>query len=176
MARVIKARKRRKSGGKASKVKTVTRKIYVSAKRKARKFKRAAGVKVTKKDVILSVAGAGVGAIGSAVVLQKLPATLPAVAKNGIITAAGGVLAYYGVKKRNMALTGFGTGMAAVGAKGLIGVAVPTLAGPRFNVLSAPIARVPRLNAPYIKVNSNTMAAPFVKTAAAAAFADEESI
>lgn len=174
MARMIKARKRRKSRGKAAQVKTVTRKIYVGAKRKARKFKRAAGVKVTKKDVILSVAGAGVGAIGSAVVLQKLPATLPAVAKNGIVAAAGGVLAYYGVKKRNMALTGFGTGMAAVGAKGLIGAAVPTLAGPRFNVLSAPIARVPRLNAPYIK--TNTMAAPFVKTAAAAAFADEESI
>lgn len=174
MAKMIKARKRRNSGGKASKVKTVTRKIYVGAKEKARKFKRAAGVKVTKKDVILSVAGAGVGAIGSAVVLQKLPATLPALVKNGIVAAAGGVLAYYGVKKRNMALTGFGTGMAAVGAKGLIGVAVPTLAGPRYNVLSAPIARVPRLDAPYIK--TNTMAAPFVKTAAAAAFADEESI
>ena len=175
MARVIKARKRRSSGGKAQKVKTVTRKIYVGAKRKARKFKKAAGIKVTKKDVILSVAGAGVGAIGSAVVLQKLPETLPAAAKNGIVAAAGGVLAYYGVKKRNMVLTGFGTGMAAVGAKGLIGVAVPTLAGPRYNVLSAPVVRVPRLNAPYIKVNK-TMAAPFVKTAAAAAFADEDSI
>ena len=178
MARIISKRsKKRKGGKKAVKVITKTRRVYVAAKRKGRKVRRALGASVNKKDIVLAVAGAGVGSIGSAYVLAKIPDTLPggAVTKNAIVAAAGGAIAYYGIKKRNKAVMGAGLGMAAVGAKGIIGTAVPTLAGvPRYNVLSAPIARTtPRLNAPYIKVNAPTMGTPFVKTPV---FSDEESI
>lgn len=177
MARIIKKSAKRKGGKKALKVITKTRRVYVAAKRKGRKVRRALGASVNKKDIVLAVAGAGVGSIGSAYVLTKIPDTLPggAVTKNAIVAAAGGAIAYYGIKKRNKAVMGAGLGMAAVGAKGLIGTAVPTLAGvPRYNILSAPIARTtPRLNAPYIKVNAPTMAAPYIKTPA---FSDEESI
>lgn len=178
MARIISKRsKKRKGGKKAVKVITNTRRVYVAAKRKGRKVRRALGASMSKKDIVLAVAGAGVGSIGSAYVLAKIPDTLPggAVTKNAIVAAAGGAIAYYGIKKRNKAVMGAGLGMAAVGAKGIIGAAVPTLAGvPRYNVLSAPIARTtPRLNAPYIKVNAPTMGTPFVKTPV---FSDEESI
>lgn len=178
MARIISKRsKKRKGGKKAVKVITNTRRVYVAAKRKGRKIRRALGASMSKKDIVLAVAGAGVGSIGSAYVLAKIPDTLPggAVTKNAIVAAAGGAIAYYGIKKRNKAVMGAGLGMAAVGAKGLIGTAVPTLAGvPRYNILSAPIARTtPRLNAPYIKVNAPTMGTPFVKTPV---FSDEESI
>lgn len=177
MARIIRKRGKRESGKKAVKVVTRTKSVYVAAKRKARRIRRAAGMSVNKKDIVLAVAGAGVGSIGSAFVLTKIPDTLPggAVTKNAIVAAAGGAITYYALKKRNKALMGAGLGMAAVGAKGLIGTAVPTLAGvPRYNVLSAPIARTtPRLNAPYIKVNAPTMGTPFVKTPV---FTDEESI
>ena len=178
MARIISKRsKKRKGGKKAVKVITNTRRVYVAAKRKGRKIRRALGASMSKKDIVLAVAGAGVGSIGSAYVLAKIPDTLPggAVTKNAIVAAAGGAIAYYGIKERNKAVMGAGLGMAAVGAKGLIGTAVPTLAGvPRYNILSAPIARTtPRLNAPYIKVNAPTMGTPFVKTPV---FSDEESI
>lgn len=172
MARIIRAKKRKSSGSKAAKVKTVTKRVYVQAKTKARRIRAAATERVSKKDIILAVAGAGVGSIGSSIVLTKIPESVPAVAKNGIVAAAGGVLAYYGIKKRNKALMGAGLGMAAVGAKGLISTAVPTLAAPRYNILHAPLARVPALNAPFTKT---TLANPFVNDCARA-IADEESI
>lgn len=177
MARIIKKRAKREGGKKAAtKVITKTRRIYVGAKKKARRIRRAASQSVNKKDIVLAVAGAGVGSIGSAFVLTKIPDTIPggAISKNAIVAAAGGAITYYALKKKNKALMGAGLGMAAVGAKGLIGTAVPTLAGvPRYNILSAPIARTPRLNAPYIKVNAPTMGTPFVNVPA---FNDEESI
>ena len=174
MAKIVKKSK----GGRKSRTRTVTKvkRVYVSAKRKARKIRRAASASVSKKDIVLAVAGAGVGSVGSAVVLNKLPATIPVVAKNGIVAAAGGALAYYGIKKRNKMLMGAGLGMAAVGAKNLISTAVPTLAGvPRYNVLRAPIAcTTPRLAAPYVNTPAPRLSAPFVRSMAA--FSDEESI
>lgn len=144
--------KRIKSRGKTKTrtiVKTKTKRIYVKAKRAARRIRRAATQPMSKKDIVLAVAGAGVGSIGGAVVLTKLPSSLPAVATNGGVAALGGVLTAYGLKRRNRLLMGAGLGMAAVGVRGIIANFVPTMAGyddaPRYRV-------IPRLPA--------TMAAP----------------
>lgn len=110
-------------------VKTKTKRIYVKAKRAARRIKRAATQPVTKKDIILAVAGAGVGSVGGAIVLSKLPESLPPLATNGGVAALGGVVTYIGLKKKNKLLMGAGLGMAAVGARGLIANFVPTMAG-----------------------------------------------
>lgn len=151
MAKMIqKSRRRRRSVTKS--VRRAGRRVIVKTKEI---YRRAKSINVTKKDIILSVAGAGAGAIGSAIVLQKLPIQ-NTLAKNAVVTAIGGFLAYKGVKKRNMAITGLGMGMAAVGAKGLVGVAVPSLAAPYVTTpldapyvraLGAPVVRrAPRLN------------------------------
>ena len=127
MAKRIKSR-----GGKTrtkTVVKTKTRKIYVKAKRAARRFKRAATQPVSKKDIVLAVAGAGVGSIGGAIVLSKLPESLPPMATNGGVAALGGVLTAVGLKKKNKLLMGSGLGMAAVGVRGIIAGFVPTMAG-----------------------------------------------
>ena len=152
MARKIKSRKSRRRPSVAKSARRASRRVVVQAKKV---YRRAKSINVTKKDIVLSVAGAGAGAIGSAVVLQKLPDSIPAAAKNAIVTAAGGFLAYKGVKKRNMALTGLGMGMAAVGARGLVGVAVPSLAAPFVRPLAAPyVIDRPRLNAPFVRTSS----------------------
>ena len=124
--------KRIKSRGKSKTrtiVKTKTRRVYVKAKRAARRIRRAATAPVSKKDIVLAVAGAGVGSIGGAVGLTKLPASLPSYATNGGVAALGGVLTAYGLKRRNRLLMGAGLGMAAVGVRGLIANFAPTMAG-----------------------------------------------
>ena len=145
MAKMIqKSRRRRRSVTKS--VRRAGRRVIVKTKEI---YRRAKSINVTKKDIILSVAGAGAGAIGSAIVLQKLPIQ-NTLAKNAVVTAVGGFLAYKGVKKRNMAITGLGMGMAAVGAKGLVGVAVPSLAAPYVTTpLDAPYVRA--LGAPVVR-------------------------
>lgn len=141
MAKMIQKSRRRRSVTKS--VRRAGRRVIVKTKEI---YRRAKSINVTKKDIILSVAGAGAGAIGSAIVLQKLPIQ-NTLAKNAVVTAVGGFLAYKGVKKRNMAITGLGMGMAAVGAKGLVGVAVPSLAAPYVRALGTPVVRrAPRLN------------------------------
>ena len=136
MARAVKkTKRRRRSIGAAAK--RAGRRVIVKTKNV---YRRAKSINVTKKDIILSVAGAGAGAIGSAIVLQKLPIE-NAIAKNGIVTDIGGFIAYKGVKNLNMALTGLGMGMAAVGAKGLIGQAVPSLNAPFVRSVGAPWTR-----------------------------------
>ena len=124
--------KRIKSAGRA-KTRTVTKtkikRVYVKAKRAARRARRAATQPVSKKDIVLAVAGAGVGSIGGAIVLSKLPATLPPMATNGGVAALGGVLTAVGLKKKNKLLMGAGLGMAAVGVRGIIAGFVPSMAG-----------------------------------------------
>ena len=132
-------------------VKTKTKKIYVKAKRAARRIKRAATQPVSKKDIVLAVAGAGVGSVGGAIVLSKLPASLPPMACNGGVAAAGGVLTYIGLKKKNKLLMGAGLGMAAVGVRGVIAGFAPTMAG--YEEVSRPVY-IPQIAAP-------SMAAPF---------------
>lgn len=149
MAKIIKSRKRR-SGGAKKAAKSAARRVIVRTKKV---YRRAKGINVTTKDVVVSVAAGGAGAIGSALVIQKLPATLNATVKNAIVTAAGGFLAYKGVKKRNMALTGAGMGMAAVGAANMAKQFVPNVPA-----LGAPFT-TPALGAP-IRMR-RTVAAPF---------------
>lgn len=153
MAKRISKRKRR---AQKTAVKTVTKRVYVKAKRAARRARRAASMPVSKKDIILSVAGAGVGSIGGAIVLSKLPDAIPDVAKSGGVAAIGGVLTYFGIKKKNKILMGAGLGMGAVGVRGLVASFVPTMAG---------YDEVPYYAQPAI---TNQMAAPF-----AAPFAGE---
>lgn len=150
MAKII-SKKRRRGGAKKA-AKSVARRVIVQTKKV---YKRAKGINVTTKDVVISVAAGGAGAIGSAIVIEKLPATLNDTLKNAIVTAAGGFLAYKGVKKRNMALTGAGMGMAAVGAAKMAKQFipnVPTLGAPFTNpMLAAPIRMRRTVGAPFVK-------------------------
>lgn len=150
MAKII-SKKRRRGGAKKA-AKSAARRVIVQTKKV---YKRAKGINVTTKDVVISVAAGGAGAIGSAVVIEKLPATINDTIKNAIVTAAGGFLAYKGVKKRNMAMTGAGMGMAAVGvakmAKQFI-PNVPALGAPFTNpMLAAPIRMRRTVGAPFVK-------------------------
>lgn len=133
-------------------VKTKTKRVYIKAKRAARRIKRAATQPVSKKDIVLAVAGAGIGSVGGAVVLSKLPASLPPLATNGGVAALGGIVTYIGLKKKNKMLMGAGLGMAAVGARGVIANFVPTLAGGSTEV-AYNVVPVEQIAAP--------MAAPF---------------
>ena len=89
MAKMITTKRRRRSGGKVSKAaKSATRRVIVQTKKV---YKRAKGIKVTTKDVVISVAAGGAGAIGSAFVLKKLPIENEVV-KNAAVIALGGFL------------------------------------------------------------------------------------
>lgn len=157
--------KRVKGGSKTrTKIVTKTRRIYVGAKRKARRIKRAAGERMTPMDVVLAVSGAGVGSIGGSIAIAKMPASIPDVAKNGVLAALGGFLAYKGIKKKNRLIMGLGMGAAAAAATNLISGAVSgTLlnGGTSRRALNAPYAA---LNAPYVALNgdhvNHTLQAP----------------
>lgn len=134
MARIIKSKKRRRGGAKkaAAKVKYITRTV---ANKTRAAYKRAAGWKITKKDLVISVAGAAGGAIAAPVASGFMPASIPDVVKNSALAVAGGAVAYYGLKKKNMAVAGVGMGMAASSGalivKGFIKPAeTKTVAGP----------------------------------------------
>ena len=158
MARIIKKRSKKRGGKKAARkvsVKTVTKRVYVKAKKAKRKFRRVASERMGTKDIVLSVAGAGVGGIGGAFILTKIPAAVPPVAANGALAALGGVAAGMGVKKKNRLLMGLGLGAAAVGVRGLIANFVPTLAGYDETPVYLP---TPTMAAPFA---GECMAAPF---------------
>ena len=165
MAKIVKSKKRRRGGVKkaAQKVKVITRRVV---EKSTRAVKRAAGWKITKKDLILSVAGAAGGAIAAPVASGFMPDSIPDVVKDGALAIAGGAVAYYGLKKNNMAIAGVGMGMAASSgamiAKGFMSSG--TVSGP----IAARSLMLPR----------PTMAAPFRELAArptmAAPFAEEE--
>lgn len=148
MDRIIKSKKRRRSGARKA-TKSADRSVVVRTKKI---YRRAKGINVTTKDVIISVAAGGAGAIASTVVAEKLPIANDTV-KAAAIAAAGGFLTYKGVKKKNMAVTGLGMGMAAAGAATMIKKFVPgvsTVGAPFVNpMLAAPIRRR-TVGAPYI--------------------------
>ena len=167
-----------KRNKKAAKVRTVTKTVtktrnrFIKVKAAAR---RAASTPVTKTDIVLAVGGAGVGSIGGSILLAKMPAAVPDVAKNGILAAAGGFLAYKGIKKRNRLFMGLGLGAAAAGVTNLIGtvisgtgstVAAP-LAGPIPHRVSYAPAR-PTMAAP--------LAAPLAGCSMAAPFEGDDTI
>ena len=166
MARIIKKRSKKRGGKKATRkatVKTVTKRVYVKAKKAKRKFRRVASERMGTKDIVLSVAGAGVGGIGGAFILTKIPAAVPPVAANGALAALGGVAAGMGVKKKNRLLMGLGLGVAAVGVRGLIANFVPTLAGYDDTPVYLPATQ---MAAPF----AGELAAPFAGECMAAPF------
>ncbi|MEE6207557.1 MAG: hypothetical protein VZR95_05850 [Alphaproteobacteria bacterium] len=117
MAKIIKAKK---SGGAKTRVITKVKRVTVGAKRAAKRARRAVSVNVSKKDILVTCAAGGAGAIGSAFLVSKMPESVPDIGKNAIIVAVGAFAAYKGFKKRNKALIGAGIGAASVGAAGLV--------------------------------------------------------
>lgn len=121
MAKIV--NKAKKRGGVKTRVITKYKRVTVAAKRGARRVRRAVGVSVSKKAIAVTVAAGGAGAIGSALAVAKMPASVPDLAKNGIMVAVGAYVAYRGFKRRNNALIGAGIGAASVGVTGVISAA-----------------------------------------------------
>lgn len=140
------AKRVKKGSSVRTKVVTKTRRVYVAAKKKARKFRKEAGERMSTGDIVLAVAGAGVGSIGGSIVLSKMPAAIPDIAKNGVLAGLGGFCAYNGLKKKNKLLLGLGMGAAAAAATNIIGGIVSG----SDTTVSAPYAR---LAAPYTRLN-----------------------
>lgn len=176
MAKLIKARRRRSTGAKiAKKARRAARRVVVQTKKI---YRSARGVNLSKKDIIISVAAGGAGAIGAAFVMQKIPATGPLAykgVKNGLVAAAGGFIAYKGMKKKNWALASAGLGMAAAGAAGAIREFAPSLPGgtTTTTTAAAPYINAPRLAAPLAR---RTFAAPYINAPRVRAVSDEEYI
>ena len=78
-----------------------------------------------------------------------MPSSIPDVAKNGVLAALGGFVAYKGLKKRNKLMLGLGLGAGAAAATNLIGSVISggttTLSGCR-RTMGAPYRT---LGAPY---------------------------
>lgn len=154
--------KKKKSGPKTRTrtiVKTKTRRVFVAAKRAGRRARRAAGERMSAADVVLSVAGAGVGSIGGSLLLAKMPEAIPDVAKNGILAAGGGFLAYKGIKKRNRLFMGLGLGAAAAAVTNIISGVISggTVSGLSNLPLASPYNT---LGAPYNTLGACTVGAP----------------
>ncbi|MBO4547135.1 MAG: hypothetical protein J5700_06120, partial [Treponema sp.] len=141
-----------------TKVITKTKRVFVKANRDGRRIRRAAGEKMGTMDIVLAVGGAGVGSIGGSILLSKMPESIPDVAKNGVLSALGGFVAYKGLKKKNRLLLGLGLGAAAAGATNIISGLIPSGSTVSGYELAAPYAQ---LNAPYSGLNgSECLAAP----------------
>ena len=155
MARIVKEKKK---GGAKTRVITKIKRVKVAAKSAAR---RAAGVSVSRRDVVITCAAGGAGAIGSALLFSKMPESVPDVGKNAIVVALGAFAAYRGYKKRNKILVGAGIGAASVGCAGLVASA-KTAATATATTTNAPLAipfdQVAKLAAP---VDVTEFAAPF---------------
>lgn len=153
MAKIIKARRRSTGAKVARKARRAARRVVVKTKKI---YRSARGVNLSKKDIIVSVAAGGAGAIGAAYVMQKLPSTGPLAVKgvkNGLVAAAGGFLAYKGMKKRNWALASAGLGMAAAGAASAIREFAPALPGATTSTTGAPYRRQLTFAAPIRREN-----------------------
>lgn len=138
MAKIV---KRSKRGGVKTRVITKYKRVTVAAKRGAKRVRRAAGVTVSKKAIAVTVAAGGAGAIGSALVISKMPESVPDIAKNGIMVAIGAAVAYRGFKRRNNALIGAGIGAASVGVTGVISAAKESAAASTAaSTVSMPLA------------------------------------
>lgn len=157
MAKIITTRRRRSAGKVAKKAKAAARRVVVKTKKI---YRSAKGVNLSKKDIVVSVAAGGVGAIGSALVLSKLPSTgvfANSKVKNGLVAAAGGFIAYKGMKMKKFPVAAAGIGMAAVAASNIIGDFMPAAA-----TTAAPYINAPRLAAPIMR-RPSPVAAPYVR-------------
>lgn len=119
----------RKRGRKRRIMRRAGRKVATFAGRAKSAYRRAASMNVSGQELIISAAGAGVGGIGATLVIKKLPASIPAVAKNLGVAVLGALIMKRGLKSKSFPLIGAGLGMAGVGAKGLVTKFVPSLAG-----------------------------------------------
>lgn len=140
-------------------VKTKTRRVFMAAKRAGRRARRAAGERMNVADVVLAVGGAGVGSVGGSILLSKMPEAIPDVAKNGIMAAGGGFLAYKGIKKRNRLFLGLGLGAAAAAVTNIISGVISggTVSGLSNLPLAAPYST---LGAPYHTLGGCTVGSP----------------
>jgi len=169
MAKVMTKNKKKKGAAKAvaTAVKTKTRTVFKTVR-------KAGKINVSKKDIALSVIGAGAGSVGGALLVQKMPESVPDIAKNAIVAAIGGFVAYKGLKSKNMAFVGVGMGAAAMGAAGVIGEVIKKTTTEDNTSVSAPYC----LARPY--VNTPTMNGPFVDLASRAQvrkpYADQEAV
>lgn len=159
MAKIIKAKKR---GGTKTRIVTKVKRVKVAAKGAARRARRAVGVNVSKRDIVVTCAAGGAGAIGSAFLVSKMPEAVPDLGKNAIIVAVGAFAAYRGFKKKNKVLIGAGIGAASVGAAGLVASAKTAATSSTAATVSAPLAipfaQAAKLAAP---VDVTEFAAPF---------------
>lgn len=80
------------------------------------------------KDTGMLLIGAGAGAVVGSKGFSMLPVSSTLI-KNGAQTVFGGVLAYYGYKKKNNLILGAGVGCAGAGVSRLVTNALPMLAG-----------------------------------------------
>ena len=157
--------KAKKRGKTRTIVKTKTRRVYVAAKKAARRARRAGGERMGAADIVLAVGGAGVGSIGGSILLSKIPAGVPDVAKNGGLAAIGGFLAYKGLRKKNRLFLGLGLGAAAAGVTNVISglISGGTVSGVANWQLAAPYNT---LGAPYNTLGTcSTMGAPLAEEA-----------
>lgn len=151
----------KKKGGKTKTrtiIKTKTRRVFVKAKGVSRRARRAGGERMSTADIVLAVGGAGVGSIGGSLLLSKMPEAIPDVAKNGVLAALGGFLAYNGLRKKNKLFLGLGLGSAAAGVTNLIAgiVSGDTVSGLSNLPLAAPYSTMGGcMGAPY-----HTLGAP----------------
>lgn len=163
MAKIIKKKRRRGGAAKkaATKIKYATRNVVTKAKKA---YRSGRSWNVSKKDIVISVAGAGAGAVAAPLVVSVIPSAIPATASNALIAAAGGFLAYKGLKKKNMLFTGAGMGMAASAAAGLISGFLK-----KDSTVSGPIATIDYRPA----LQSIPMAGAYRSATMGAAFRDE---
>ena len=159
MAKNVKAKK----GGRKTRVVTKIKRVRVAAKSTARRARKALTVNVSKRDIVVTCVAGGAGAVGSALLVEKMPKKVPDVAKNGIVVALGAFAAYKGFKKRSKVLIGAGIGAASVGTAGLIASYQTKSASNTETVsgcmpLAIPFQQAARLAAP---VDVAEFAAPF---------------
>ncbi len=161
------AKFKNKKGGKMKTrtiVKTKTRRVYVAAKNAGRRIRRAGGERMGTGEIVLAVAGAGVGSIGGSILLSKIPESIPDIAKNGALSALGGFLAYKGLRKKNRLFLGLGLGAAAAGVTNIIGgmISGGTVSGVSNWPLAAPYTT---LGAPYTALGGCEVGAPLEEEA-----------
>lgn len=155
----------KKKGGKVKTrtiVKTKTRRVYVAAKKAAKRARRAGGERMGAADIVLAVGGAGVGSIGGSILLAKMPEGIPDIVKNGALSALGGFLAYKGLRKKNRLFLGLGLGASAAGVTNIIGnlLSGGTVSGVSNWQLAAPYNT---MGAPYETLGGCEMGAPLAE-------------
>ena len=93
MAKIIKRKRRRGGAAKkaATKIKYVTRNVVAKAKKA---YRSGRSWNVSTKDMVISIAGAGAGAVAAPLVVNVIPSAIPATASNALIAAAAVIFSF----------------------------------------------------------------------------------